>query len=172
MPLTILQKDKLEFEAEFNQTQRIAVNLRDAMESDVLRTKISAVHQLGSTSQAIQALLQEDLEKLGFQHEKKGLFAKLSVSALRPDFYCKVGRTGILAEVERGKTITNNMDLLDIWKTHLCAEATFLFLIVPMDRKSENGTSIKAYEQASRRLATFFERPNYINVDAVFVFGY
>jgi hypothetical protein len=79
--------------------------------------------------------------------------------ALCPEFYCRVARSGIIAEVERGKTITNNnMDLLDIWKTHLCSEATFLLPIVQMDRKSENGTSIKAYEPASR-LATSTAMP-------------
>ena len=31
-------------------------------------------------------------------------------------------------EVERGKTTTNNMDLLDIYKCHICEEANHLFL--------------------------------------------
>ena len=36
-------------------------------------------------------------------------------------------------EVERGKTTTNNMDLLDIYKCHICEEANHLFLFVPIE---------------------------------------
>jgi len=39
---------------------------------------------------------------------------------LRPDYFLKLDDTGILLEVERGKTTINNMDLLDFWKCHLC----------------------------------------------------
>jgi hypothetical protein len=172
MPLKVYRKVSLRFDKEFEEADQLAKLLLKLLESEAMRTQIAKVHQLGSTSQAIQALLNDDLQKLGFHHEKSGLFANMTVSALRPDFYRPVGRTGIIAEVERGKTITNNMDLLDVWKTHICSVASFLFLIVPMDRKSENGISIKAYDHASRRLATFFEPENYINVDALFLFGY
>jgi hypothetical protein len=41
--------------------------------------------------------------------------------------------TGIILEVERGKTTINNMDLLEFWKCHICAHADFLFLMVPLD---------------------------------------
>jgi hypothetical protein len=150
----------------------LASTLQERMEAEAMRKDISAVHLLGGASHAIQALLQSDLESLGFQHERKGLFADMTVSALRPDFYRPLGSSGIIAEVERGKAITNNMDLLDMWKCHLCPQADFLFLIVPIARTSANGTSIKAFEQASRRLATFFEPRNYVNVEAAFVFGY
>lgn len=83
-----------------------------------------------------------------------------------------VGDTGILLEVERGKAITNNMDLLDLWKCHICDNARFLFLIVPVERPSENKRKIRAFHDAGRRLAPFFLRQNYVNVDAVFLFGY
>ena len=77
-----------------------------------------------------------------------------------------------MLEIERGKTITNNMDLLDMWKCHLCPSADFLFLVVPNERPSENGQVIRAFESAARRLSTFFEPQNYVNVEAVYLFGY
>jgi hypothetical protein len=170
--LTILRKQTLSFEAEFGEAERLAHTLEERMSLELLRNHIEAVHKLGGTSHQVQALLRTDLEALGFESERKGLFGKSAVRALRPDFYRRQGRSGIIAEVERGKTITNNMDLLDLWKCHLCAEADFLFLIVPMSRVSKSGGIIKAFEQATRRLETFFEPQNYVNVDAVFVFGY
>jgi len=170
--LAVLRKQILALESEFAKAAEIAEHLEQRMATDIIRTAIEQVHKLGGKSQDIQALLRHDLELLGFQNEKAGLFANMEVSALRPDFYRPIGHTGIIAEVERGKTITNNMDLLDLWKCHICSQAHFLFLIVPLERKSENGTTIKAFEQANRRLATFFEPRNHVNVEAVFLFGY
>ena len=45
----------------------------------------------------------------------------------------RVGSSGILLEVERGKTTINNMDFLDFWKCHLCEHAHYLFLLVPQE---------------------------------------
>ena len=42
-------------------------------------------------------------------------------------------------EVERGKTVLNNMDLLDVWKCHICESANYLFLIVPQMRHDGAG---------------------------------
>lgn len=159
-------------ESRFEEASGLASRLRNLMESDAIYSAIQRVHRLGGKSQEIQAALEADLEALGFKSERRGLFAEYAVSSLRPDFYRPLNDSGILVEVERGKTITNNMDLLDLWKCHLCTKADFLFLIVPVARVSENGTAIKAFDSVSRRLATFFEPPNYVNVEAVFLFGY
>jgi hypothetical protein len=172
MPLTILRKEILSLEPEFEEASALARRFVSGMESDVVSAAIGRVHKLGGRSQDIQAILQEDLEAIGFVNEKAGLFAETTVSALRPDFFRPVGRSGIIAEVERGKTITNNMDLLDLWKCHICPVADFLFLIVPIARRSADGTTIKAFDQAARRLASFFEPRNYVHVEAVFLFGY
>lgn len=142
------------------------------MLSESVRGATQKVHTLGSKSHEIQAVLQADIERLGFQNERRGLFADYAVSGLRPDFYRPLNGSGIIAEVERGKTITNNMDLLDLWKCHVCAKADFLFLIVPVERVSARGGAIRAFDAAERRLRTFFEPRNYVNVDAVFLFGY
>ena len=72
--------------------------------------------------------------------------------ALRPDYYCALGETGILIEVERGKT---NMDILDFWKCHICDRAEYLFLIVPQARPSANGTVLRHFQQVKRRLGVF-----------------
>jgi hypothetical protein len=74
-------------------------------------------------------------------------------------------------EVERGKTIANNMDLLDIWKCHICDVANFLFLIIPNIRQTATGQNI-IFKTVERRMLTFFETENYINVDGVFLIGY
>jgi hypothetical protein len=109
---------------------------------------------------------------LGFTSEKNGLFNNLSVKQLRPDYYRKLdNKSGIIMEVERGKTIANNMDLLDIWKCHICDEANFLFLIIPNIRQTATGQNI-IFKTVERRMLTFFETENYTNVDGVFLIGY
>lgn len=75
-------------------------------------------------------------------------------------------------EVERGKTKANNMDLLDVWKCHICKTANCLFLIVPIVRQTEKGKSEIIFESVFKRLSVFFQLKNHINVDAVFLFGY
>jgi hypothetical protein len=69
---------------------------------------------------AVQAVFLEQARELGFKDESKGLFKEYA-SALRPDYFMPLDGTGIILEVERGKTTINNMDLLDFWKCHICA---------------------------------------------------
>ena len=78
----------------------------------------------------------------------------------------------MLLEGGRGKTTTNNMDLLDFWKCHICEDAEYLFLLVPQERKSKNGKVMRHFKQVKNRLGTFFKPNNYVNVEAVFLFGY
>lgn len=150
----------------------IAKQLRDYMDTDLFRTRIEKVHKPNGNSQQIQSVFEKMLHELGFESEKKGLFMKCAVPSLRPDFHMKVGKSGILVEVERGKTIANNMDILDIWKCHLCDKADFLFLIVPCVRVSQNGKPNKVFERVSKRIDTFFNPANYVNIEAVHLFGY
>lgn len=80
---------------------------------------------------------------------------------------------GILLEVERGKTTINNMDFLDLWKCHICKHANYLFLMVPQElRQNSNMSPRKEFQTVCVHMASFFIPGNYINVDAVFVFGY
>ena len=95
---------------------------------------------------------------------KKGLFKDYKTRALRPDYFKKLSNGGILMEVERGKTITNNMDLLDLWKCHICEEANHLFLIVPL----AVSRTPNIYNYVGNRVDSFFKEKNYINVDSQF----
>src|SRR3712207_4564677 len=90
---------------------------------------LKQANEPGMSSAGVQATFEPFAADLGFVSEAKGLFGSYETKALRPDYYLPLGDTGILMEVERGKTTTNNMDLLDLWKTHLCLEADYLFLM-------------------------------------------
>lgn len=123
----------------------------------------------------VQATFAEFSSDLGFASEVKGLFAEYENRALRPDFYRPIagGANGILMEVERGKTTTNNMDLLDMWKCHLCTKADYLFLMVPQAlRHNEVMRPKREFESVVKRLGSFFMSRNYTNVRGLHVFGY
>ncbi|MCH9687376.1 MAG: hypothetical protein K0V04_38435 [Deltaproteobacteria bacterium] len=128
-------------------------------------------NQPGAHSREAQAVVWGEAEALGFASEKKGLFADCENRALRPDMFRRVGETGILLEVERGKTLKNNMDLLDFWKCHICSHAHYLFVFVPtmIERSNEKE---KPFPQVVKRLGAFYEVGNETNVRAAFVFGY
>ena len=153
--------------------RRIAKDVRKILESAEIKKLISEAHVFHASSHAIQSAILPEMLKLGFSSEKTGLFSEYKVSGIRPDYFYDVDGGGILFEVERGKTIANNMDLLDIWKTHLCNEANHLFLLVPKIRVSENGSQQKIFQSVVNRIETFFlpsQRP--INVHSVHIYGY
>ncbi|MEZ5348122.1 MAG: hypothetical protein R2714_02825 [Microthrixaceae bacterium] len=104
--------------------------------------------------------------------ESKGLF-KTYQSALRPDYYLPISDTGIILEVERGKTTINNMDLLDFWKCHICEHADYLFLMVPSElRQNQTMSPRREYATVARRLESFFRPDNYTNVRGLVLIGY
>ena len=67
--------------------------------------------------------------ELGFREERL-IPSEIGFSTrARPDFvYAMESGRGILAEVERGGTTTNNHDLKDMWKAHIAPNAQHLFL--------------------------------------------
>ena len=130
--------------------------------------RIKKANTKGTSSQIIQEIIEEIAKPLGFTDEKEGLFKKYSNSGLRPDFYKKLGKTGILMEVERGKTTTNNMDLLDIYKCHICEEASHLFLFVPI----EVSHTKNIYKNVCKKVFNFFIKKNYLNIDSLIIYGY
>jgi len=151
----------------------LAEKVRTILAKDSVKKAISDVHLVGASSHRVQAAIIKEVEELGFQSEKKGLFANFDVSGIRPDYYKEIPGGGILFEVERGKTIANNMDLLDVWKTHICVEAKHLFLMVPLIRETEKGGQQKVFNTVEKRVGAFFaENVNAIDVDTVHVFGY
>lgn len=168
----VLKKKDVESLESFKRADAIAAELRQYLDLVEIQEQIRERHVLGASSALIQELVLSKTTALGFEDEKRGLFANYAVPALRPDYYCPLGETGILLEVERGKTTTNNMDLLDFWKCHICEHADYLFLLVPQARTSANGTVLRHFQQVKRRLGVFFEPRNYVNVNAVHLFGY
>jgi hypothetical protein len=157
----------------FLQVQALAHRLHRLMNQPEVALAIQAANQPGTSSGRVQDVLLGHLQGLGFSSEVKGLFSRYATSQLRPDYYLRVGDTGILLEIERGKTTINNMDILDFWKCHLCAEAHHLFLMVPQ-ALVQNGTMRprNEFESVRKRLSTFFEPQNYTNVISLFLFGY
>jgi len=138
-----------------------------------IQEKISLAHVFGASSHTIQKAILPQMLELGFSSEKKQLFSEYKVGGLRPDYYKPLAKGGILFEVERGKTIANNMDLLDVWKTHICKEANHLFLLVPNIRVSKNQNEAKIFPSVKNRIETFFnENISAIDVDSVHLFGY
>lgn len=126
----------------------------------------------GRSSAEVQATFLPFALDLGFTSEAKGLFLEYE-NKLRPDYFRKTEHNGILLEVERGKTTTNNMDLLDMWKCHLCRHADYLFLMVPQAlRHNPAMTPKKEYNAVVKRLNTFFIDGNLTNVRSLHVFGY
>ena len=105
---------------------------------------------------------------MGFKDEKQGLFKKYKDSGFRPDFYKKIGNNGTLMEFERGKTTTNNMNLLDIYKCHIREEAYHLFLLFPI----EVSHTKNIYKNVCKKVENFFYEESYLNIDSAIIFGY
>jgi hypothetical protein len=169
----VLQKKDVESLESFKRANVMAEKLRQYLEQEETKQQIREQHVLGASSARIQEIVRRKAEALGFEHEKEGLFRSSTVRALRPDYFFAMGDSGILLEVERGKTTTNNMDLLDFWKCHICERAEYLFLLVPQERRSAKGTVLRHFRQVNKRLGVFFDdEKNYVNVNAVYLFGY
>jgi hypothetical protein len=117
-------------ESEYSRALEYAHSLLSHIQLPEVSDRIARANQKGTSSAEIQACFLEHMLKLGFHSEKQGLF---STHLLRPDFYLQLEpNRGILLEVEKGKTLTNNMDILDLWKCHICNHAQYLFLMVPI----------------------------------------
>ena len=158
---------------EYEGVLAVADALYGYLEAVEVAAAIREANQPGRSSSEIQNVFLDHARRLGFSDESKGLFAGYVTSALRPDYYLPLGDTGVLIEVERGKTTINNMDLLDFWKCHICEHAHYLILLVPTELR-QNATMAPRREFATvrNRLSSFFEEDNYTNVRGLFLFGY
>ena len=112
--------------AEWAAVHGVAAQLLAHLNDREAQQRLSVANMPGQSSALVQAAFAEFAQDLGFVDESKGLFDSYENRGLRPDYYLPVGDTGILLEVERGKTTINNMDLLDFWKCHLCTHANYL----------------------------------------------
>ena len=158
--------------SEWKSVDDVAERLHVALNrGDTYRRIVEANHP-GTSSAEVQDAFRAAATELGFHSERTGLFAE-SITGLRPDYFLQVGESGILLEVERGKTTTNNMDLLDFWKCHICVGAHYLFLLVPKAlQHNADMTPKKEFASVQRRLAPFFKPGNYTNVRGLALFGY
>lgn len=152
----------------------LAKKLREHIQLNGEGTK--ALHIHGAQSKRLQdhfALLLRS--ELNFEEEVVITPQDGFVSQARPDFVFELSEgRGIIAEVERGGTTTNNHDLKDLWKTHIAPDMQHLFLIVPMNNWKADGTPReRPFGIVSRRLGAFFGDPRReIDVLSVHVFGY
>ena len=169
----VLSRVDLNSTSDFREVSKLANSVLEILNKKSVKDAISKAHVFGASSHTIQKAILPEVLELGFSSEKKQLFSEYKVGGLRPDYYKPLSKGGILFEVERGKTIANNMDLLDVWKTHICKEANHLFLIVPNIRVSKNLNEAKIFPSVKNRLETFFnENISAIDVDSVHLFGY
>lgn len=140
------------------------------------RDAIAKLHIHGAASKALQDHFAVLLRgRLGFREEVVLTPQDGLVTRARPDFYfpLSVGR-GIIAEVERGGTTTNNHDLKDLWKAHIAPDVQHLFLIVPLNNwRADGAPRERPFPLVARRLGAFFGDPRReIDVLSVHVFGY
>jgi hypothetical protein len=137
---------------------------------------IDRAHVHGASSGAIQSIVSRLLrEELSFREEVVLTPQDGLVTQARPDFFYRLSdQRGVLAEVERGGTTTNNHDLKDIWKAHISPDAQHLFLVVPNANWNELGLAReRPFPRVSHRLAAFFgDARREIDVRSAHVFGY
>lgn len=105
--------------SEYAEVARISDLLLSHLNLPEAQTRITAANVPGASSSRVQESFLPYATELGFHSEKKGLFADGQNPGLRPDYFLRVGESGIILEVERGKTTINNMDMLDLWKCHV-----------------------------------------------------
>ena len=170
--IKFVQKDvkKTEIYKEVDKTSDLLFNY---LNKPNISKSIDELNSPGNSSKKIQDTFIDFAEnKLNFTSEKKGLFNDYLTPAIRPDYYKPIQNDGIIIEVERGKTLMNNMDLLDFWKCHICHTANHLFLLVPTKLVQNQNSSIQCYDKVVKRLSPFFKKNNYTNVHSLTIYGY
>jgi hypothetical protein len=159
---------------ELDRVDALAHSLLDHL--DARRQDIDVVHVHNAGSGVVQKIVSELLtDDLGFGEEVVLTPQDGLVTHARPDFFFRLGEArGVLAEVERGGTTTNNHDLKDIWKAHISPDTQHLFLVVPMSNWREDGSSReRPFRRVASRVGAFFGDPRReIDVLSAHVFGY
>lgn len=161
-------------ETDLVRVDELADRLRHHLDESAAAIDLVHVHQ--AQSKAVQSIVAELLhEKLGFRQERVLAPEDGFVTLARPDFFFPLGPgRGVLAEVERGGTTTNNHDLKDLWKTHIAQEAQHLFLVVPHTNWNLAGQAREhPFVRVCRRLGAFFGDPRReVDVISLHIFGY
>jgi len=172
----VFVQDKYSNTDEWKLVSGIATTLYDYLSQPYVTKKIDAVNVPKVSSKEVQDVLLEKALEIGFKDESKGLFKNYPSKGLRPDFYLPIpsGKTGIIIEVERGRTNQNNMDFLDFWKCHICDVAHYLFLFVPNELVQNTSGKISGhpFNTVTQHMVPLFEKQNYTNVRGLVVVGY
>lgn len=138
--------------------------------------EIAAIHVHGAKSKTVQDHFARLLRlELGFDEEVVLTPQSGFVTQARPDFFFSLGPgRGVIAEVERGGTTTNNHDLKDLWKAHLSPDSHHLFLIVPWNNwKADGSARERPFQVVARRIGAFFGDPRReIDVLSAHIFAY
>ena len=159
---------------EWKQVKKIADGFYNYLLDPQTQKNLKEKNIPGAKSQRVEEVITPYAEAIGFTSQKNKLFEKYKVSKLVPDYYLQISNTGVIIEVERGQTTQNNAALKDFWKAHICDDADYLFLFVPMILRQNMSGKIqgKPFNETVNRLSTLFEEKNYTNVRAVVIFGY
>jgi hypothetical protein len=158
---------------EYLEVMAVAEKLLSHLNEPQVLKEIELVNRPKASSSLIQNTFLKQATELGFRDESKGLFAEYANKGLRPDYYMPIEGTGIILEVERGKTTINNMDFLDFWKCHICKDANYLFLMVPMTLVQNSKMKPRnEFNTVINHLSPFFQQGNYTNVRGLSIFGY
>jgi len=173
--MNLFVQENYRLSSEWQTVCEIAECLDTYLKTPDISEKISLVNVPGARSQEIQNILLKKALQLGFVDESQGLFGDYTNNRLRPDYFLTLpGESGIILEVERGKTNQNNMDFLDFWKCHICIHAHYLFIMVPHELKQNASGKVvgRPYKTVSDHFSSFFIPGNYTNVRGAAVFGY
>lgn len=172
-------QEKFKKTDEWSKVIKLSEEIETFLEESKTKNKLKSINLPGANSQNIEAIFTPFLKKIGFSSQKNNLFEKYPVKKLRPDYFLALDEfeNGILVEVERGQTISNNADLKNLWKTHICQSADYLFLFVPFflyqnQIQVEDGKPTKTFLKVLNRLSPFFDEDNYTNVRGLVIFGY
>jgi len=168
MQFAWMVKRDLETDVVAKQIRELARALFQSIDFNGIESTLREAERTGlegrKTSQRVQAHIEDAALPMGFRSERKGIFADMDL-ALRPDLFHADLR--VLLEVERGGANTNNHDLKDFWKCHLCPTADWLFLVLP--ERIHGGLP---FATTTRRFSPFFDPGNEVNVHGVALFGY
>ncbi len=163
-----------EHSQEVGEVDALAERLRSHIHAT--SAEIAAIHVHGAKSLAVQAHFAKLLRlELGFGEEVVLTPQSGFVTQARPDFFFRLGLgRGVIAEVERGGTTTNNHDLKDLWKAHLSPDSHHLFLIVPWNNwKADGSARERPFQVVARRIGAFFGDPRReIDVLSAHIFAY
>src|SRR4051812_344175 len=81
---------------ELTEVREIASKLVTHLNRPAAQEKLAAANLPGSSIALVQAAFLPFARRTGFVSESTGLFAGYPTSALRPDYFLRLGRTGIL----------------------------------------------------------------------------